>query len=101
MQRKSVSNGIALMLGLAMTSLAPPANAASTCSAMFDKAEKMVAGKSNIDIEKRIDGYQMAIGGYRDCTKALAMAQGTPRDSMMKKAERTFGDVYRLFGDAD
>jgi hypothetical protein len=80
--------------GLALSAATLPANAASNCSTMFVKAEKMVAEKGNLDVAKKVKGYQMAIDGFQTCSKALAMANGAERNTMMKTAEGQFESAY-------
>jgi len=91
-----VTTSLVLAAGIVLSSIAVPANAASSCAAMFTKAEKMFADKGGIDVAKKVKGYQMAIDGYQTCSKALAMANGAERDTMMKKAETEFDEVYQF-----
>jgi len=87
-----ISTSIIVALGVAMSALATPAAAASSCEAMFGKVEAMAAKKTNV--AKKVKGYQMALSGYQTCTKAVAMAPGGKRDEMMKKAEQAFDESY-------
>jgi len=89
-----VTTSLVLAAGIALSSIAVPANAASSCASMFTKAEKMAADKGSQDVDKKVKGYQMAIDGYRTCSKALAMANGAERDTMMKKAESEFTAAF-------
>jgi hypothetical protein len=88
-----VSTTLVIATGLALSAIAVPASAAtSSCASMFSKAEKMAGAKN--DVAKKVKGYQMAIEGYQTCSKALAMANGAERDTMMKKAEAEFEAAY-------
>jgi azurin len=91
-----VTTSLVLAAGIALSSIAVPANAATSCAAMFTKAEKMFAEKGSLDVSKKVKGYQMAIDGYQTCSKALAMSNGAARDTMMKKAEGEFDEVYNF-----
>ena len=91
-----VTTSLVLAAGIALSSIAVPANAASSCAAMFTKAEKMAAGKASQSVDQKVKGYQMAIDGYRTCSKALAMANGAERDTMMKKAESEFDAAFNF-----
>lgn len=94
MRLNLITTSLLVASGLVLSTLAGPANAASSCTSMFTKAEKMVAEKGNIDVAKKVKGYQMAIDGFQTCSKALAMANGAERDTMMKKAETEFEAAY-------
>jgi hypothetical protein len=89
-----ITTSLVLAAGIALSTIAVPANAASSCAAMFTKAETMFADKGGIAVDKKVKGYQMAIDSYRTCSKALAMANGAKRDTTMKKAETEFAAVY-------
>lgn len=91
MRINAITTALFVATGLALVSAAP-ASAASSCASMFTKAEKMVVAKG--DVAKKVKGYQMAIDGYQTCAKALAMANGTARDTMMTKAENEFKAAY-------
>jgi hypothetical protein len=90
-----ISIGMIVALGVAMSSLATPAAAATGCDSKFGKAEAMAAQKT--DVAKKVKGYQMALTGYQTCTKAIAMADGAARDSMMKQADKAFEESYSYF----
>lgn len=94
MRLNIIATSLLIATGIALSIAASPAQAASTCNDMFAKAEKMVASKGTVDVGKKVKGYQMAIDGYNTCAKALAMANGAARDTMMKKAENDFGAAY-------
>ena len=94
MRLNLISTSLVIATGIALSSIAVPANAASSCASMFTKAEKMVTEKGNVDVAKKVKGYQMAIDGFQTCSKALAMANGAERDTMMKKAEGEFEAAY-------
>jgi hypothetical protein len=94
MRINEITTGLVVATGLALATVAAPANAASSCASMFIKAEKMVATKGTDDVAKKVKGYQMAIDGYQTCAKALAMANSASRDTMMKKAESEFKAAY-------
>lgn len=96
-----VTTAFVIATGIALSAASLPANAASSCAAMFSKAEKMVVDKSSIDVAKKIKGYQMAIDGYQTCSKALAMANGAERDTMMKKAEGQFEAAFSYIRDVE
>ena len=95
MRASLISSGLIVALGVAMASLATPAAAATSCDAKFGKAEAMAAQKT--DVAKKVKGYQMALTGYETCSKAIAMADGAARDSMMKKADKAFEESYAVF----
>jgi len=90
-----ISTSVVMAIGIAMSALATPAAAATSCEAMFGKVESMAAKKTNV--AKKVKGYQMAINGYQTCSKAVAMANGAERDSMMKEAEQEFENSYAYF----
>jgi hypothetical protein len=92
MRTSLIPSSVIVALGIAMSSLATPAAAASSCDAKFGKAEPMAAQKTNV--AKKVKGYRMAITGYETCSKAIAMADGAARDSMMKKADKAFEESY-------
>jgi len=95
MRLNLITTSLVIASGLALAAIAAPANAAtSNCASMFTKAEKMVAEKGSVDVSKKVKGYQMAIDGYQTCSKALAMANGAERNTMMKKAENEFEAAY-------
>ena len=96
-----ITTGLVVAAGLALSSIAVPANAASSCASMFTKAEKMVSEKGTVDVAKKVKGYQIAIDGYQTCSKALAMANGAERDTMMKKAEGEFEAAYSFIRSAE
>lgn len=101
MRLNLIPTSLIFVTGLALSSTAVLANATSSCASMFAKAETMVANKGNIDAAKKVKGYQMAIDGYRSCSKALPMANGAERSTMMKKAEREFEAAYVFIRDVE
>ena len=96
-----LTTSFVIAAGLALSAVTLPANAASSCANMFVKAEKMVSEKGSLDVAKKVKGYQMAIDGFQTCSKAVAMANGAERDTMMKKAEGQFESAYSYIRDIE
>ena len=89
-----------LVTVIALSSVGLAAQAA-TCGEMFTKAEKMLMEKTTASVDKKVKGYQMAIGAYTMCQEATAMAAGTKKTAMMKDAERSFEQAFTYAGDLE